>query len=361
MNGESGKPLAEYSEQTAYEKWMEEEGLPVIEGYHIENVYTAPLEQWERKGGKGALINLVGSELTTGCYLCEIPPGGSLKPQKHMFEEIIYILGGRGATTVWNKGEVKQTFEWQEGSLFAIPMNAWHEHFNGSGDTSIRYIGVTNAPFMMNLFHSNDFIFNNDFVFRDRYSADEDYFSGEGKLYRHKRIHVWESNFVSDVRGFKLFEWRERGHGSSNVFFEMADGSMSAHISEFPVGTYKKAHRHGPGAHVIILGGEGYDLVWPDGGERMRIGLHDGCMYVPPDKWFHQHFNTGKTPLRYLALHLRSRKHPREKSPINAGDTSLKLGGGQIEYEDEDPEIRQMFEEELAKKEIEIKMPPVSR
>ena len=32
---------------------------------------------------------------------------------------------------------------------------------------------------------------------------------------------------------------------------------MTSHISQFPVGTYKKAHAHGPGAHVIILVAKG--------------------------------------------------------------------------------------------------------
>ena len=36
---------------------------------------------------------------------------------------------------------------------------------------------------------------------------------------------------------------------------ELAQNSMGAHISQFQPGTYKKAHRHGPGAHVIILDG----------------------------------------------------------------------------------------------------------
>jgi oxalate decarboxylase/phosphoglucose isomerase-like protein (cupin superfamily) len=204
-----------------------------------------------------------------------------------------------------------------------------------------------------------DFIFKNDFVFRDRYGAEEDYFSSDGKLLRQERAMIWESNFISDVRGIKLYEAEGRGYTSTNILFEMAENTTTAHISEFPVGTYKKAHRHGPGAHVIIIGGDGYDLVWPQGGERLKIGLHDGCMYVPPNKWFHQHFNTGRAPVRYLALRWGSRKNrPGAKS---MADVSLKSGGWQIEYEDEDPEIRRMFQEELDKEGLEMKMLPVSR
>jgi oxalate decarboxylase/phosphoglucose isomerase-like protein (cupin superfamily) len=359
MTERTSLPQAEYNELTAYERWMEEECLPILKGYHIDSLYTCPLEPWERKGGSGAFINLVGSELTMGSYLCEIPPGGSLKPQKHLFEEMIFIVKGQGATTVWNEGGPKRTFEWQDGSLFAIPLNAWHEHFNGRGDMPARYLGVTNAPSVMNMFHNMDFIFKNDYIFRDRYGAEEDYFSSDGKLFRQQRIMIWESNFIPDVRGIKLYDWRERGHGSSHIHFEMAENTTTAHISEFPVGTYKKAHRHGPGAHVVIIGGDGYDLVWPEGGERMKIGLHDGCMYVPPDRWFHQHFNTGTAPLRYLALRSASRKN--RPTAESLPDVSLKLGGWQIEYEDEDPEIRRMFQEELDKKGLEMKMPPASR
>ena len=36
--------------------------------------------------------------------------------------------------------------------------------------------------------------------------------------------------------------------GGINAMLEMADNNTKSHISEFPIGTYKKAHRHGPGA-----------------------------------------------------------------------------------------------------------------
>ena len=102
----------------AYKDWQKEEGIPVTSGYYIKDMNEVPLEPWARKGGKGAFINLIGAEEANDCYICEIAPGQSLKPQKHLFEEVIYILKGRGATTIWNEGGKKQTFEWQEGSLF---------------------------------------------------------------------------------------------------------------------------------------------------------------------------------------------------------------------------------------------------
>ncbi|MDO8636113.1 MAG: cupin domain-containing protein, partial [Dehalococcoidia bacterium] len=120
-----------YDVKTPYDLWQESEGIPIVRGYHIEDLKKVPVKPWSRKGGLGTFINLEGAEQADDAYICEIPPGGSLKPQKHLFEEMIVILQGRGATTIWNEGGAKQTFEWQEGSMFSPPLNVWHQHFNG--------------------------------------------------------------------------------------------------------------------------------------------------------------------------------------------------------------------------------------
>lgn len=72
---------------------------------------------------------------------------------------------------------------------------------------------------------------------------------------------------------------------------------------------------------------------------------------VPPSDWFHQHFNTGATPARYLALRWGSRRYQFSLGTGGVGDSSVsqKEGGLQIEYEDEDPRIHSMFEEDLQK------------
>jgi oxalate decarboxylase/phosphoglucose isomerase-like protein (cupin superfamily) len=141
--------------------------------------------------------------------------------------------------------------------------------------------------------------------------------------------------------------------------FELADNTQAAHVSQFPIGTYKKAHRHGPGAHVIIISGVGYSLLWPPNGrvpeDVIRVDWERGAMIVPPNDWFHQHFNGGTEPARYLAFRWGSQKHGFVFDPGEA-DISEKLGGAQIEYEDEDPYIHDTFAETIGKVGGESKM-----
>ena len=120
-------------------------------------------------------------------------------------------------------------------------------------------------------------------------------------------------------------------------------------------GTYKKAHAHGPGAHVIVLSGEGYSLMWPEGDEPKRYDWEVGTMIVPPNMWFHQHFNAGTTPARYLAF-----KHEgvaiRNAQGVPKAWISRRAGGDQIDYADEKPVVRTIFAQELARRGLAPKM-----
>ena len=148
----STKPITE--NRSSYRGWVAREGIPIIEGFFIEDIRKVPVEPWERTGGLTARICLEGTGETNDAYVCEIPPGKALKPQRHLFEELIYIVSGRGATTVWNDAGSKHTFEWQEGSVFSPPLNSWYQHFNGDGAEPARYLAVTTAPCMINLLHN---------------------------------------------------------------------------------------------------------------------------------------------------------------------------------------------------------------
>jgi quercetin dioxygenase-like cupin family protein len=355
------KPAAEFESAMDnvpyYDKWQLGEGIPIVKTFFVQDLKKIPLARWERTGGEGAFINMEGAEGATGAYVCEIPAGKSLKPQRQIYEEMIYVLKGRGATTIWNDHGAKQTFEWHEGSVFALPLNAWHQHFNGQGNEPARFFSVNSMPIVFNLFHNADFIFSVPYDFTDRFNGEAEYFSGKGKSHPGR---IWETNFVADARTFKLEEWKERGGGGTNVMLEMANGSMAAHISEFPVGTYKKAHRHGPGFNVIIIKGKGFSLFWREGEPIKRYDWQEGSVFTPPPMMWHQHFNTGATPARYLPPRLGGIKYSlgEQFGDVSKVDKDVKAGGNQIEYYDEDPSIRKMFEEELAKSGTQSRMSP---
>ena len=335
---------------TPYLRWVREEGLDIIGAQYVPNLRTVELKPWPRRGGSGVYINHDASRTSNDCYVCAIPPGKKLEPQRQLYEEMILILDGRGATTVWNDAGKRITFEWKAGAMFAIPLNCWHQHFNGSGQEPARYVGVTNAPSVMNLYDDTNFIFNMAYDFKHRFNGEPDYFTPKAE----KKGFLLATNFVADAVNLPLISAKERGAGGGHIRFNMS-GGMPSHISQFPVGTYKKAHCHGPSAHVIILSGEGFSLMWHEGQEPQRFDWQVGTLIVPPNRMFHQHFNTGASPARYLAF-----KHEvaslRNSQGVPIAWISQRIGGDQIDYADEKPEIRSMFADALARHGVAPKM-----
>ena len=335
---------------TPYLAWVRAEGLDVIGAQYVPNLRTVELKPWARRGGSGVYINHDASRTSNDCYVCAIPPGKKLEPQRQLYEEMILILDGRGATTVWNDAGKRITFEWKAGAMFAIPLNCWHQHFNGSGQEAARYVGVTNAPSVMNLYDDTNFVFNTPYDFKGRFNGEPDYFTPKAE----KKGFLLATNFVADAVNLPLISAKERGAGGGHIRFNMC-GGMPSHISQFPVGTYKKAHCHGPSAHVIILSGEGFSLMWHEGHEPQRFDWQVGTLIVPPNRMFHQHFNTGASPARYLAF-----KHEvaslRNSQGVPVAWISQRIGGDQIDYADEKPEIRSMFADALARHGVTPKM-----
>ena len=177
-----------------YTRYMEGEGLDVISSEYQANLRDVPVKPWARRGGKGVFLNHDASQISNDCHVMEIAPGGKLNPHRQVYEEMILVLSGRGSTTVWNNAGKRITFEWKEGALFGIPLNCWHQHFNGSGTQAARYVAVTNAPVMINAVNNLDFIFNNPYDFADRFNGEPDYFAAKDDR-EHWRINT---NYIFD-------------------------------------------------------------------------------------------------------------------------------------------------------------------
>jgi oxalate decarboxylase/phosphoglucose isomerase-like protein (cupin superfamily) len=341
----------------SYLDWLKNERIPVVEdfGVHLPEVETRP---WPRYGVDGAAVHLKGRGDFVSMFVLDLAPGAASEPQRHLYEEVIYVLSGRGSTTLETADGRTHGFEWGPRSLFAIPLNTKYRHFNGSGAEHARLASTTNLPAVLNMFHNEAFVFDNPFRFDERVGQQK-YFAGEGDFIPVRPgQHMWESNFVPDLAAIDLKGWDQRGKGSKNIMFILADGTMHAHISEMQPGSYKKAHRHGPDFHVMCVTGHGYSLLWYDGEADFRqVRWKHGTVFAPPDRMFHQHFNTSAQPSRYLATAFGSLRYPftqsKRRALIGGGEgqgavaVSVKLGGDQIEFEDQSPRIDALYREEL--------------
>jgi quercetin dioxygenase-like cupin family protein len=352
--------------ETSYEIWLEAEGLPLhkeIAGF--DDITAIPRKRWDRIGGDVAFLELVGTrQAQRGMYVAEIPPGGALNTERHLYEKAIYIMKGRGFTELWQGDGPKQKFEWGPGSLFAIPLNASHRMINGSREPVI-FFAATTAPLIMDAFAEDDFgvIFNSDYKFKTRWSGQKDYFVASDKRMKPERGGVrLFTNFIPDVKALFLDDFEMKVAGGQLTGYRMGRFPVG-HVSEWPVGHYHAAHYHGPGAILLGLKGEGYVLVWPNeygprpyeaghGDKVIKVSWKQNSLYSPPDRWYHQHFNTSKEPARHVAIY---------GSLVTqyGATTPQREGGTLVTYDIEDPEIRKQFERDLALKGIECTMPQI--
>ncbi|MBM2810763.1 MAG: Gentisate 1,2-dioxygenase [Chloroflexi bacterium] len=203
---------------------------------------------------------------------------------------------------------------------------------------------------ILNIYRNSDFVFNNPYVFNDRYALEDDYFSDPG---RPVDRNVWKTNFVPDVRTFSL-QPSQRGMSANGMQFVLSNNQAMAHITAFPPGVYKLGHRHGVGAHVLILDGEGYSLLWFEGQERERVNWQDGTVLSPKEGQYHQHFNAAPKPARYVAFRLGDLDNHRP--PAGQGwNTHAEIMG--IQYDDEDPAIYNLYVEECARRGTTVILP----
>jgi quercetin dioxygenase-like cupin family protein len=365
-----GDPQEGGTQPTPYEKWVRQQGIPIIEGYGVPDLTAEKFGYWDRLGANAYFVIMRGHEGLSGLYVAEIPPGGSTNREHHLYEKLIYVLEGTGSTTVEGpNGEVHQ-FEWGPNSMFAIPLNSPHRHY--AHGAQVRFAAFTLAPLAFDLYYDEDFIYDTPHAFRTRFNGQEGFFHQDVRheyqgdsLFGAASQRLWETNFVHDVKG--VMEASEaQASGLRFIKFEPADNTLIAHLSKYPPTRYMQGHYHAGGAVLLIIRSHGYSLMWPNtlgehpfesgfGDQVVRFDWKVGSVFSPPTGWFHQHFNLGSEPALQLAVRHGSTKHPFgpwvavTRNEAKTLVTSSREGGTMIRYEDEDPAIKRMFEESLSR------------
>lgn len=124
---------------------------------HPENMH------WEM-ARQGLLKHLLNESMNTrietvDAYMQIIPPGSKSGKHRHLAEECVYILEGRGYdlhqdcdveitdTYHWKPQDEIKRYEWEAGDVVYIPPNTIHQHFNADPDRPVRMISSINRIF----------------------------------------------------------------------------------------------------------------------------------------------------------------------------------------------------------------------
>jgi hypothetical protein len=367
--------------KTAYEGFMEEEGVPVYRGIiGAHDIRELSLGRWERMDGNGAFLYLDGLEGIKGLYVLEIPGAGALNPERHLYHEFYLVLEGRGTTQTWLKGsDSRRVFEWQPGSLFYLPPNVMHRSFNGTRERAL-ILAATNAPPLYNMIRDREFIFDNDYLFATHYSPDDEaYYKYDEKIYSvpgNKRAQA-RTNYYPDIISLDLPLDNQRVPGYRRIqpAFRGFENDHNGFISQYPIGRYSRGHYHPAGAVIVCLRGGGYTFNWPriygttpwkDGhDDKVRVVeyVQGGLVAAAPGggDWFHQHFPMSREPMRILNFW--GGPTPIMLGTLNretgmSNNLTIEEGGGSISYAKEDPFIRRTFAERLSELGLESAMPP---
>jgi len=118
---------------------------------------------WEM-ARQGLLKHLLNEQMNTrmetvDAYMQIIPPGSRSGKHRHLAEECLYVLEGRGYdlhqdcdveitdTYQWKpQAEVKR-YEWEAGDVIYIPPNTIHQHFNADPERPVRLISAINRVY----------------------------------------------------------------------------------------------------------------------------------------------------------------------------------------------------------------------
>ena len=360
-----------------YDRFMEAEGVPCYRGIGVKKVQDLPMLPWKRLGGKGTYIQLYGTEGLWGMYVVEVPAGGALNVERHVYEKQVFVIEGRGSTEVWNEGQTKkQTFEWQKGSLFSIPLNAYHRFVNATNAPALILCG-TSAPNIINLVDNMRFVFDCPFNFTDRYSGENDYFIQKDDIEPDpvRGLAMKRTNYMADIINTELPLDNRRSPGYRRIQPEMGAQRFHLWIGQHENGRYSKAHKHTSSAVLICVKGKGYTYTWPDGlgmtpwkdGKGDKVLRQDyepiGLVSAAPmsGDWYHQHFGVSKDPLRLTAWfgpnnHDAMRPGVPGEAMADVWAMDIDKGGKAVPYHLEDPYIRKEYEETLAKEGVPSRM-----
>ena len=305
-------------------------------------------------GVKGAAVHLKGRGDFANMFVFEIPPGGSTTPQRHLYEDVVYVLEGTGSTQLEFADGTQAQLRMGPAQPVRDPAQrqappfqrqrpraraAGHHHRPAAGDEHLPQRAISSSTPISS---------------SPSAPARSEYYSGEGDLVTVRPgNHMWETNFVPDLdqhRAASLGRPRRRRRPTSCSCSPTASCTRtSRRCRSAPT---RRAIATAPALPRDVRRRPGLSRC--SGSTARRIsrastGSTASCSRRPTSSSTSTS-TPATSPARYLATGVGGLRYPLTaiEAPLalaatpgdkSAVSISVKEGGDQIEYEDQDPRI----------------------
>jgi uncharacterized RmlC-like cupin family protein len=161
--GESKVWLQGQLNEGLYQKLLTESESAPSRNARRRKVVTPADMPWEMSR-QGLLKHLLNGDMNVryesiDAYMQIIPPGSRSGKHRHLAEECLYVLEGKGYDLhqdcdvevkdryEWVVSPEVKRFEWEAGDMIYIPPNTVHQHFNSDPKRPVRLISSINRIF----------------------------------------------------------------------------------------------------------------------------------------------------------------------------------------------------------------------
>jgi quercetin dioxygenase-like cupin family protein len=146
-----------------YQHLLDDAAAAPVRNARRRKIITPAEMPWEMSR-QGILKHLLNEQMNTrmdtvDAYMQIIPPGSRSGRHRHLAEECLYVLEGKGYDLHqdcdveitddfhWKPQDKVQRFEWEAGDVVYVPPNTIHQHFNADPDRPARLISAINRIF----------------------------------------------------------------------------------------------------------------------------------------------------------------------------------------------------------------------
>ena len=298
-----------------YLNWVKAEGAPIHEGAALD-LLALDVKPWARFGMKGAVCHIDGRCDYLTAFLFALDAGQASAPVRHTYEDVFYVLSGNGETQITLSDGYEITIEWGEKKLFAVPINATARHKAGS--SGARFVALSDFRYLMGLYRNEAFLFGNT-----------------------SPLHGRQKRAVD--AGLVVDPMQAPVSADELTPLALADLSVGVDLTTIGANSSTLARRQMQGRHILGVDGQGFSLSFSNQtSDIRRVDWRHGMLFGLKGMQFHQHFNAGSAPARFVAVELGSQSSPMFRSRRSTfGDASVYASGAAIIPRDQErPEAR---------------------